>query len=138
LANLLEVLKAEHIVIFNVLKEAINLCVSTSKGHEKLMHSKDTMLEHLDKEDEEFYPALRKAAENDDRLRQLLVQFDDDMKEVSEVAHDFFNRYSTGCTDIDFLQDFGMFFMMLKERMSKEENVLFPEYEKIRASGDWN
>ena len=34
---------------------------------------------------------------------------------------------------MDFIQDFGTFFIMLKERMVKEENVLFPEHERLAA-----
>jgi hypothetical protein len=129
--ELIETLRENHKRVFEAMKDAKDSCVSTRDGHRKLMASKERLLAHLDLEDTRFYPALREAARNDRGLHNLLAQFDDDLREVSEVAHDFFERYTEGCTDLDFLQDFGTFFMMLKDRMAKEENVLFAEYERL-------
>lgn len=131
MSDLLDRLREEHIEMFTVMKQAKDMCVTTKDGYGLLMNSKELMLSHIDREDDEFYPALRRAAENNERLRNLLVQFEEEMKEVSEIAHDFFERYTDGCSDMDFIQDFGTFFIMLKERMAKEENVLFPEYENL-------
>jgi hypothetical protein len=129
MSELLNRLKEEHSEMFKIMKQAKDLCVTTKDGQGLLMNSKELMLLHIDKEDVEFYPALRKAVENNERLRNLLVQFDEEMMEVFEVAYDFFERYAEGCSEMDFIHDFGILFIMPKERMAKEENVLFHEFE---------
>jgi hemerythrin-like domain-containing protein len=127
-----EKLKQEHRELLAVLKNAKEQCVSTQEGFDILKNAEDMLLRHLASEDNEVYPALRRAAETDEHIRKTLSFFDKDLAEVSEVANDFFSRYDKGCTDIDFIQDFGTFFVMFKERMAREENVLFPEYDRLK------
>jgi hypothetical protein len=75
---------------------------------------------------------LRKAAETDEHIRDMLSFFEKDLTDVTAVAQDFFSKYDEVCADIDFIQDFGLFFMMFKERVVREENILFLEYERLK------
>jgi hemerythrin-like domain-containing protein len=125
-------LKEEHREILDILKNAKEQCVSTQQGFDILKGARELLVKHMSNEDGEMYPTLRKAAETDEHIRKTLSFFEKDLTEVSEVANDFFTRYDKGCTDIDFIQDFGTFFVMFKERVAREENILFPEYERLK------
>ena len=98
------------------------------------MEVKDLLLPHLEKEDTELYPALRKASETDQKLKANMDLFEEQIMVVSEVAEDFFKRYKLGCSGLEFIQDFGSFMIMLKDRMAREENILFAEYERLCSS----
>ncbi len=62
MSALIEEFKKEHIEFVEALKEVEELGILTKEGQAKLMYLKVRLLEHLRKEDEEFYPVLRKAA----------------------------------------------------------------------------
>jgi hemerythrin superfamily protein len=129
LQNLTQELRDEHAKILNTLIQAKELCVKTLAGHDKLNESITALLAHLKKEDELFYPKLKKAAKNDPQLQTMLKLFEDDIKTVTEMADNFRWQYTDDCESLDFITEFGTLFIMLRDRITREENTLFPEYE---------
>ena len=61
----------------------------------------------------------------------MLDEFDEDLLEITVAAKEFFSRCREGARKVDFTRDFGTFFILLRDRLEKEEKVLFPEYERI-------
>jgi hypothetical protein len=129
--NLIEELRKEHKEIFNMLKKVIDYHVSTEMGQERLFLTREVLLEHLKKEDREFYPILYKAAKSDEKLEKLLCAYEDNMREVTKLSNEFFENHSKGDLWPHFFKDFVVLFIKLKDRTAKEENVFFNEFEKL-------
>lgn len=134
MAGLIEDLKKDHATIENVLGQVKDLGIGSSKGQTTLLAARQGLLAHLSKEDAQLYPALRKAAERDEKLRRTLDVFAADMQEISKTALDFFQKYASGGSGLEFAKDFGKLVAALKQRIHKEENLLYVEYEKIGNS----
>ncbi len=128
---LIEEFKREHSEIIEALKEVEELGVLTKKGRAKLMSVKPILIEHLEKEDEKFYPVLLKEAEQNKKLKEELEVFAKDWNHVSRVVFGFFQGYDKGVLDMDLLRGFDTLFMVLHDRIRNEENFLYGEYEKI-------
>ncbi len=56
------------------------------------------------------------------------------MMDVSRVALEFFDKYSREVSGKEFPKEFDNLFVALGKRIRNEEDILFPEYEKINQS----
>jgi iron-sulfur cluster repair protein YtfE (RIC family) len=128
---LIEELKKDHSKIVATLKEVRELGLLSREGQTKLMSAKASLLAHLKKEDEQLYPALRKEAEHNNRLKGTLDLFAMDMENVSRVVQELFGKYSEGVVDEEFTKEFESFFTALNKRIRNEEDALYEEYEKM-------
>ena len=131
--ELTERLRQEHARILTVLVEARGLNVTTDEGFRKLREAMDTLVAHIKREDREFYPGLRNAAGDNVKLRNVLDLFEDDMRDVSVQIHSFMDKFTGGFGTEDCAKEFGELLEMLINRITREENVLFPEIESILA-----
>ena len=128
---LLEEFKREHSEIVDTLKEVEKYGILTKKGQSKLISVKPSLIEHLDEEDEKFYPVLWKEAEQNKKLKEVLQIFAKDLENISRVVFRFFDSYDKGVLDDRLSGDFETLFMVIRYRMENEENILYGEYEKI-------
>lgn len=133
--NPLDDLKNDHKLILDILDQVKKLGIGSSIGQEKLLSAKALLLSHIRKEDERFYPPLFHAAEQNDSLKHTLKYFSDDMEQVSRKAMDLFDKYAGGAFADEFAGEIKLLYMMLKDRISTEEEVLFKKYEQIGGSG---
>ena len=136
MSALIEEFKREHTEIIATLNEVKELGILTRKGQAKLKSVKTSLLAHLKKEDDKFYPALCKEAKNNKQLVSALDLFGTDMENVSSVALEFFDKYSfdkysEGELGTKFVGEFERLFAVLEERIKNEENVLYEVYEKM-------
>ena len=129
--NFIDELLIEHSMITSVFKKVAELGAATAEGQKALMDAKEGLLLHLKREDEELYPVLIKESECNDRLKSTLDIFAKDMAGVSEAALEFFAKYPSGGSGIDFYRDYGHLVSILTSRVEKEEALLFAEYDKI-------
>jgi len=131
MSNLVDALVRDHLAICDMLDSVSKSGVGSKEGQTKLFAVKQSLLDHLKKEDMDLYPVLRKAAETDNQLKQTLDTFAQDMGQVSAFALDFLNKYSQGDSGLSFAKDFGRFFTTLKTRIRKEETILYKEYDRV-------
>ncbi|MBI5626215.1 MAG: hemerythrin domain-containing protein [Nitrosomonadales bacterium] len=131
MSQLIIELKKEHEVIANILGEASKLGITSKEGQMKLMDAKKGLLAHLKKEDDQLYPVLKKAAQNDQNLGRTLDFYAKDMEGISKAAVAFFNKYAQGGSGMEFAKDIGGLFSTLKSRIRKEEDVLYKEYDRL-------
>ncbi|MDP6527358.1 MAG: hemerythrin domain-containing protein, partial [Candidatus Pacebacteria bacterium] len=103
----------------------------SEEGQAKLISAKESLLEHLKKEDELLYPVLRKEAEHNEKLKELLDVFAKDMENVSRVVMDFFDKYSEDVIDSAVTNEFEHLFAAFRNRIRHEEDLLYEEHEKI-------
>jgi hemerythrin-like domain-containing protein len=135
MAKLIEELKSEHSVMANMLNKATKVITNLNERQEILSSAKAGLLAHIKKEDAALYPVLRKAAEKDENLKIILDMFARDLDTVSKSVFGFFDKYSQGNfhSELDFAVDFGRLLGLLEVRIRKEENILYPEYEKLKV-----
>ena len=95
------------------------------------MSIKASLLEHLWNENERIYPVLRKEAEHNKSLKELLDLFAIEMENVSKVVEQFFNKFHEGTVDRNFTHEFEAVFAAISKRIKNEEEILYGEYENI-------
>ncbi len=131
MSALIEELKKEHSEIVAALNEIKELGILSGEGQAKLLSLKVSLLSHLKKEDEQFYPLLRKEAKNNKNLQYTLDLFPAYMEEMSRAVNEFFNKYPEGILDEELSHEFESLFIALDARIRKERDLLFTEFEKI-------
>lgn len=132
MSKLVEELGKEHAVIAETLGKVKSLGLTSEEGQNTLLAAKNGLLEHLKKEDEQLYPVLKNAAESDADLERTLDTFAKDMNEISKAALEFFDKYSTGGSGMEFAKDLGRLFTTLSQRIRKEENILYQKYDELK------
>ena len=131
MSALIEELKKEHSEIVAILNEVKELGILSKEGQAKLMSIKASLLEHLWNENERIYPVLWKESEHNKDLKELLDLFAIEMKDVSKVTEQFFNKFHEGTVDKNFPNEFEELFTAINKRIKNEEEILYDEYEKI-------
>lgn len=129
MSNTINDLKNDHVAFVNFLESIKSLGPEEQK---KLLTLKKAFLDHLKKEDQYFYPALKKAAELDPALKSKLNMFADEMDKISAEVLAFFDRFEKGGTALEFAKDWGRLVFQLKTRMRREEDILHPEFQKLQ------
>jgi hypothetical protein len=125
---LIEELKNEHKIILRILDEMKTFGISSPTGQEKLLSAKGLLIAHMKKEDEQYYPALKRAAENSKDLKIMMDYFIKDMEDVSKKAICLFDKYLQGGDEADFAGDVTLLYMTLKDRIRIEEKTLFEKF----------
>ncbi len=131
--ELTEKLRQDHADILQALDSARELKVTTSEGFRMLKKSMARLAAHIKREDREFYPGLRSAIGDNTKLSNMLDLFEEDMLDVSSRIRAFIDKFSQNCFTEDYAREFETLYIDLKNRIAKEENVLFPEIEKLLA-----
>ncbi len=124
---LIKELKKDHSEIVAILNEVKELGISSKEGQAKLLSVKEHLLTHLNKEDEQLYPVLRKEAEINKQLESILDLFAMDMEKVSRVVQEFFDKYSRGVSGTELQKEFENLCEALDKRISNEEDILYEE-----------
>jgi hemerythrin-like domain-containing protein len=127
---MLEEFKKEHSAIVNILNNVKKLGIRSKKGQDELLSAKNSILKHMKNEDKKFYPVLRKAAKHNQRLKEILDEFDKDMARISSYTFGFFDGHSSA-TRSKFAMELEKFVEILKRRILREEAILFEEYKKL-------
>ncbi len=131
MSALIDELKKEHSEIVATLNEAKELSILSKEGQTKLMSVKALLLTHLQKEDEQLYPVLRKEGENIKQLKIILDILAMDMENVTRVVIEFFDNYSGGVLGTELREEFENLSVALGKRIRNEENTLCEVYEKM-------
>ena len=131
MSGFIDEFRIEHLKIMQGLMQVKALGVSSREGQKMLRAARKMLLEHLKKEDELLYPALRNAAGRNPELQLTLDVMEADLREVTRIAIDFFDTYTEDSRGLAFFTDFGKLFMTLQERVIKEDKFLFSQLGKI-------
>ena len=129
--NLVEEFKTEHIAITDLFAQIQRLGILTREGRDCLTSCKNKLLDHLKKEDREFYPVLLKNKKILKASKSLITKYHREFEEVTQRAVNFFATYSISGGGIEFLRDFNQFKVILEDRIKREEDTLFPEILKF-------
>ena len=134
MSDLVEQLRREHSEIVRSLDRVKAHRPTSQEGRAELRASRAGLLAHLATEDAELYPVLLAAAASDPAVGRVVASFSADAEAISRFADDFFQRYEHGADDgVDFARDFAALYAMLKNRIRREEEQLYAEYERLRG-----
>jgi hypothetical protein len=136
MSSLIEELKKEHTDILDILDQVTTLGILSGPGRGKLLSAKDLLIAHVTKEDERYYPGLRRAAEDNKNLKMMLDYFIKDMERVSKKAMHVFDKYSRGGDEAEFAGEIKLLCVMLKDRIRTEEKTLFARFSGVRGASE--
>ena len=134
---LIEELKKEHSEILATLNEVKQFGILSEDGQDKLMSLEVSLLAHLEMEDNQLFPVLKKEAEHSNSIKDTLELFTIDMENVSKIVREFFKKYSEGFSGVELdklSDDFESFFTALTKRICNEEESLYEVYETLDRS----
>jgi len=131
MSDLVNKLKKEHETLLKTLNSITISGISSKDGQTKLYAAKEGLIAHLELENKDLYPVLRKAAETNENLKRTLDIFAKDMENISKTALDFFSKYASGGESLEFAKDAGRLIAALKDRIGKEEDGLYAQYDKL-------
>jgi hypothetical protein len=142
MSNLVDELKADHVALKHILRQAADLTKSALERVQVLTQAKVALLGHLDKENHEFYPPLKSVAARDRETAAILEVFAKDMEAIAPQALEFFDRYSNAevvATSIKedvryairFGADLEKLITLLGLRIGREERTLYPQYDRV-------
>ncbi len=130
--TLINDLTNEHHIVIGILNEIASLNITSDEAKEKLKTVKDSLINHIKKEDAQLYPFLKKQAETNTSLKSKLDMFAKDMDIVTKSVFEFFDHYENEESNHEFAKRFGRLVGMLKTRIMKEEKVIYKEYENLQ------
>lgn len=128
MSELIEEFKNDHSEIVKTFIEVKELGIITKEGQAKFMSLVEVLLKHICTEDELLYPVLKKASENNRKLKGLLSLFNSDLENIYEDTLKFSTKYSKGIIDSNFQENYERLFETLNLRMLYEESMFFEEY----------
>lgn len=140
MSNLVEELTKEHQEISQLLGRIIELGVASAQAQSLLMAARETLLNHLKKEDELLYPILRAAAQSNEDLQRTLDSFAQDMGEITQFALDYFQRHEADEAQAvqhgdEFMHETGRLLGVLRTRILREETILYPQFSTASHAG---
>lgn len=131
-----EKLEAQHVTLLRMLTIIADENVDYEKRLETLQKSKQVLLAHLKQEDDEFYPIMRAAAQEDQRLQWLLDIYDKIMESAVAEVLNFYALYEDGWKNVNrhkFSFDLQSLIGLIRYRIEREESKLYPEYKRIQS-----
>jgi len=132
LHHLLERLRSEHSELEQALAAIRARQFRTDEGRQRLSRVQELLDNHVHTEKTELYPVLAKAARQDDRLAARLKRMDDDLEIVTDLTRTFCTKYRNGeLRLIEFATDHGALMTILKIRLRREEESVFPLYTEL-------
>lgn len=132
--QLISELKDEHLLITDLMLEALNTGLNTEDGKKLIYDTKSLLLSHLQKEDTRLYPILLEEAKTDQNLKEILDSYDKKMQEISNSASLLFQLNETNTDNTKFSIEFENFYTLFAERISNEESVLYKKYCELNNS----
>lgn len=128
---LIKELNAEHKVLLKALDLIKQENGLTDKVRQLLPKTAEQLKAHLAKEEAEFYPPMRKAAETNESLRSTLQVMGKEMDEIAEKTLSAFSLWMAGKGSASFVTDFASLYDILDARIKREEHSLYARYLKL-------
>ena len=110
MSDFIEELRIEHTLIIDEIQNIERLGIYSREGKKNFFTAKRDFLAHLKKEDKKLYPVLRKAAESNKEFKKKLDYFSKNEEKVTEFALQFFDKYSSGGSGVEYKLDCERFY----------------------------
>lgn len=130
--NLIQRLTSEHAEIEQALAGIRPRQFRTEEGTSRLKRVRRLLHQHFRTERGELFAPLAEATRQDERLSGQLRRFSDDLAIVQELADNFVSKYEHGQPQlIEFATDHGALLTILRVRLRREEETIFPLYTRL-------
>lgn len=127
-------LKHDHGALRDVLDKVRIEGIGTEAGRQTLMTARTLFIEHIEREDRDFYPDFKRLAHQQGTQADTADHFADEMGELGTQVLGFFDKYRDGGSGMEFARDFGRMHAMLNARLRKEEGILYARYEDMAGA----
>ena len=127
-------LKREQGAINEAIKKAKELGPNTKAGADMFMAVKEKLLGYLRKGDQRLYAPLRNAAKSNRDLQFVLELNAQSAELTTRSTEEFFAKYTSPKTDLEFIMDFGKVTALVAQRIRNEQNVLLNEFDKHKLT----
>ncbi len=133
MSKLIEELTEEHKQLSTIFNTIISSGLTSDKGLRLVTQSKELLLNHLKKEDDRLYPPLRKLAKTNPYINNTLNYYEQELASVTSFALNFYNKYTNikSLNKKEFIEDLSSINIAFKNRVIKEEILLYKFYEKL-------
>jgi len=128
--------REEHALILNLLKDCRDKPVDSIVCKKQSRDIHELLTDHVKRESSVVYDALNEAAVHDPRLKDILEHSEQNLHETMDAADKFFEDCSSSARRMEFIKHYGVFYILLKDRIRHEEAVLFPEFERVARMKD--
>ena len=129
-------LKKEHEFLVEKIGE-LRKFAGTEKAAKALRAIERGLVAHLKKEDEQLYPVLYAAAQDEPKLATRLAAFATEMEQITAAAIAFIEKYSDAdgkATGSDgFVEELDGVTQVLAKRIAAEETVLYKDFQRLEA-----
>lgn len=139
--ELIDHLHSEHNELQQALAGVRPRSFRAGEGPARLRRVRELLRRHISRERERLYPPLEAAARENAELADRLRLLGDDLRIVSDLAEEFVNKYTAKETAeslalgnarlIEFATDHGALLTILRIRLRREEEQLFPLYSAL-------
>ncbi|MGN2248703.1 hemerythrin domain-containing protein [Frateuria sp. GZRe14] len=124
--RLTDILRDQHAQLYVLLDELQGVGLAGPEGRERLRKARQAMVAHLALEDSRLYPALQAHPSTSTLARRYVGE----MQQLTPALLAFFDAYHEGNADPEaFSRSLGQLLAVLKQRIGREENQLYPAYE---------
>lgn len=130
MSEIIDKLKVEHRELFSLLGTIRRSGVADQTGRELISQLNEAFTNHLQWEDEEFYPAFKAVLASDKELLDTLERENQELHAVSNLVTSFVDKYAAGGNANEFIADCDDLFAALTYRVQREEAHYFPAYDK--------
>lgn len=134
MTNLIPQLENEHRRLKTLLDEVKAAGVASEAGRRKLRDARQVFIDHIAREDREFYPDFLRAAAGRPDAERMARQFAMEMTAMSKGILDFFEKYRNGGDGLEYARDFGRLSAALFLRWRKEEDILYARYAALKTA----
>ncbi len=128
-AGLIEQLMLEHRKILQSMDKVVKDEGSTEEWKKAFLSFHTNLTNHLEREDNDFYPPLRDLSKADEELASLLNEFETDMAELLQFYQAKFSRLDD--QTVDYARSFEEVRTVLIKRIQWEEDVIYQAFTKL-------
>ena len=129
--DLIRELNSDHAILISKLDAIREQGSVNSKVQTLLTEIRSLLVAHLGKEETSFYPAMRKAAETNENLRETLQIMGTEMEAISAKALTMIDSWLAGEGLVSFTSNFNSFYTLLADRIRREEHNLYSKFLKL-------
>jgi len=131
MSTFIDDLKKDHQKLLGTLQEAQALGWGTCAGRIKLLECKELLVAHLNKENTRLYPEMRKCSHDNASTEKTVGDFTSEMESLTKDVVAFIANADKMTLGMDYARELGKIISIVKRRISREETLLYPLYEKL-------